>query len=174
MPSRSVRRSVTVLLAVAGIGLGLSGCGSTPEDDYAAGWDDVCSDVSAAYRQFRTDLVSAARSAPDRGDAAAAHPLSPADAAAVLARPARKLQRALRPSFRAAHKLDAPARWSAWNRTAVQRLDAQSTVVTSGLRQVEAGDANALSSLSLGGFGPAADDAPAELRDHTPACTGLR
>ncbi|MFA4930001.1 MAG: hypothetical protein WC558_15905, partial [Patulibacter sp.] len=81
------RRPLGVALCVAV--LSLAGCGSTPPDErYAAGWDAVCQDVKGALQEFRTELVTAARTAPDAGEGAAQQPLARAEAAAVLERPA--------------------------------------------------------------------------------------
>lgn len=166
-----MRGGAAALLAVAA--LAVAGCGGNAEDDYAAGWDTVCGDVRDAYRSFRTDVVSAAKSAPDAGDAAAGRTLPAAAVSGELGRPVRKLDRALAKPFADARALEPPARWSAWHRSALRGLDRQRAVVDDAARRVQAGDADAFSALSLGGFGPAAVSAPADLRDRTPVCTAL-
>lgn len=170
-----VRRSLTVALCTVGLGAAVAGCGSeAPDERYAAGWDTVCGDVRRSLQQFRTELVTAARSAPDAGDDAAQRPLGTAAAAAVLERPARRLERSLRAPLRTARDLDPPAQWRTWHREAVQRFATQIAVVGAGVDRVATGDAEALPSLAIGGFGPAAVTAPQELRDQTPTCVELR
>lgn len=167
------RRPLGIALCVAV--LGLAGCGSTPpEERYAAGWDVVCQDVKGALQEFRTELVTAARTAPDAGEDAAQQPLGRPEAAAVLERPAQRLERNLGAPLKAATELEPPARWRAWHDGAVDRFTTQVDVVASGARHVAAGDAEALPALAIGGFGPAAITAPQELRDQTPTCVGLR
>lgn len=170
-----VRRSLSVALCTMGLAVAATGCGSEPADErYAAGWDTVCGDVRRALQQFRTELVTAARSAPDAGDEAAQRPSSAAAAAAVLERPARKLVRSLRAPLRSARDLDPPEQWRSWHAGAVERFSRQVDVVAAGVRRVSAGDAEALPALAIGGFGPASVTAPQELRDQAPTCVELR
>ncbi len=171
----AVRRRTTALAGALVVTLAASGCGSdAPEDRYAADWDAICGDVQRITQQFRTDLVTAARATPDAGDAAARDPLAAVYAAAVLDRPARRLQRALRGPLRDARRLEAPDRWRTWNDDAVARFATQLEVATIGTQRLIVGDAEALPSVALGGFGPAAVSAPQELRDRTPVCVSLR
>lgn len=174
---RTARRllGVTLCTVTVTVGAAVVGCGSeTPDERYAAGWDAVCGDVRRSLQQFRTDLVTAARSAPDAGDAAARRPLDTVAAAAVLERPARKLERSLRAPLRTVRDLEPPERWRAWHGEAAERFAAQVAVVDSGVERVAGGDAEALPSLAIGGFGPASVTAPQELRDLTPTCVALR
>lgn len=171
----TVRRSLTVVLCTVGLGAAVAGCGSeAPDERYAAGWDTVCGDVRRSLQQFRTELVTAARAAPDAGDDAAQSPLGPAAAAAVLERPARRLERSLRKPLRAARDLDPPEQWRSWHGEAVRRFATQVAVVGAGVDRVAAGDAEALPALAIGGFGPASVTAPQDLRDQTPTCVDLR
>lgn len=170
-----LRRSLTVALCTLGVGAAAAGCGSDgPDERYAAGWDTVCGDVRRGLQQFRTELVTAARSAPDAGDDAAQRPLAAGAAAALLERPARRLERSLRAPLRTVRELDPPDRWRSWHAGAVERFATQVDVVAAGVRRVSAGDAEALSALAIGGFGPASVTAPQELRDLTPTCAELR
>lgn len=167
------RRGLTVVLCVAG--LGVAGCGSAPPDErYAEGWDAVCQDVRGGLQQFRTDLVTAARAAPDAGEDAAEQSVPAADAADVLERPAQRLERSLRAPLEAARELEPPERWRTWHAGAVERFATQVDVVRAGVQRVSAGDAEALSALAIGGFGPASIAAPQKLRDQTPTCVALR
>lgn len=171
----ATRRSLGVVLCTVSLGSAAAGCGSeAPDERYAAGWDAVCGDVRRSLQQFRTELVTAARAAPDAGDDAAQQPLGATAAAAVLDRPARKLERSLRAPLRAARALDPPEQWRSWHAGAVERFATQVDVVTAGVRRVSAGDAEALSALAIGGFGPASVTAPQALRDQTPTCVQLR
>lgn len=171
----AVRRSLTVMLCAAGLGVAVAGCGSeAPDERYAAGWDTVCGDVRQALQQFRTELVTAARAAPDAGDDAAGRPLGAAATAAVLQRPARRLERSLRGTLRTTRDLDPPEQWRAWHAGAIERFSTQVDVVAAGVGRVSAGDAEALPALAIGGFGPASVTAPQELRDQTPTCVELR
>ncbi len=171
--SRVGRRPVAALLCV--VVLGVAGCGSaSPEEQYAEGWDAVCADVKRSLQQFRTELVTGARSAPDAGDDAAQQPLAAPESEAVLDRPAQRLHRGLREPLRTARALEPPPRWSAWHAGAIERFATQVDVVTTGVRRVSSGDAEALASLAIGGFGPASVRAPQDLRDQTPTCVGLR
>lgn len=171
----AARRALGVALCVVGLGSAITGCGSeAPDERYAAGWDTVCGDVRHALQQFRTELVTAARSAPDAGDDAARRPMDDAAAAAVLERPAERLERALRAPLQTARELDPPAPLRTWHGEAVERFAAQVAVVDAGVDRVAAGDAEALPALAIGGFGPASVSAPQELRDQTPTCVELR
>jgi hypothetical protein len=168
----SVRLGAVALLAAAG--LGLSGCGSSASDDYAAGWNGICRDVGGAYKTFRSDVSTAAGQSPDAGDATVSAGLSRTAVAADLAKPTRKLERALQAPLARAAALHPPAEWSAWHAGAVRALAAQDRVITAGGQRLQAGDPDAIDAIALGGIGPASVSAPAALRDLTPDCTALQ
>lgn len=169
----TLRRGTTVLTLAAVLAVG--GCGGGDVgDDYARGWDGICGNVSDAYRTFRSDASAAATRSQDPGNAAVAGGLSAPAVAADLAPAARKLQRTLREPLREAAKLQPPERWTAWNTRALRQVRRQERVLADGVRRLQTGDGDALATLALGGIGPAAIDAPTDLRDRTPACTAQR
>lgn len=174
MPRRLPTPSRAVLALGLVAALGATGCGTTAEEDYAEGWNGVCRDVASAMSAFRTDVSTAATTSPDAGDAAVASGLRPDAVVDDIAVPARKLTRALRAPLRDAERLDPPAAWRTWHARATRDLAARERAVADGVRRLQAGDAEALPLLALGGVGPASTSAPAALRDQTPDCTVQR
>ena len=169
--SPAARGGLVLLLAAA---LGAAGCGTDAREDYAAGWDAICSDVGQATATFRADVSSAATTSADAGDATVAAGLRPAAVAADLATPARKLDRALRGTVTAARELQATSEWAAWHAGAVRTLAVRVRAVDAAVAALQDGDPDDLADTAIGSVGPADVRAPAGLRDRTPECTVLR
>ena len=174
MPASAVRRTALALLVGVAVGGGLSACGTDDETAYADGWDGVCSQVGEALSTFRTAAASAATVSPDGGDAAVADGPTPAAVRTDLGRAAASLRRDLTALVGEARELDPPERWADWHAAELPRLDARLGTVDGAVRRLQAGDADALPLLAIGGVGPASVRAPEALRDRTPACTTLR
>ncbi|MCK9247673.1 MAG: hypothetical protein M0P31_01660 [Solirubrobacteraceae bacterium] len=166
------RRALTTVVGVA-IAATTVGCGSS-DDGYAEAWDGLCGDVAGAFAAFRTDVATAAGRSDDPGDDAATRPASRDEVVGDLEAPVTALRDALRRPWDAVADLEPPERWARWHTEAVEQLQARRRILEDGVRRVAAGDADALASLALGGFGPASADAPQALREATPSCARMR
>lgn len=172
--SRHPFRGLAAGLAVLTLAAGLGGCGTDAETTYASDWDDVCTGVGDALRTFRTAVSSAATVSTDGGDAAAIAGPTPEAVRGDLLEPAQALRTAMATQFAAAGRLEAPARWKAWQAAEVRDLARRARSIDTAVERLGRGDADALPLLSVGGVGPASARAPADLRDRTPECTTMR
>lgn len=171
---RPLLRGFAAVLATVTLGAGLGACGSDAETTYASDWDEVCTGVGDALREFRTAVSSAAAVSPDAGDAAAIAGPAPEAVRDHLLEPAEALRTTLAEQFAAAGRLEAPPRWSTWQASEVRELARRSRSLDAAVRRLARGDAEALPLLSVGGVGPSSARAPSDLRDRTPACTTMR
>ncbi|MGE4426299.1 MAG: hypothetical protein AB7G37_07600 [Solirubrobacteraceae bacterium] len=170
--SSPARRGLTLLVSVL-LALTAVGCGAE-DDGYTGEWDAICDDVAGAFGQFRTDVATSAGTPPDESDTAAARPVSRATVRDELGPAVETLHEALEDPWARVEQLRPPERWAVWHTSTIRRLEAHRRILDAGVRRVAAGDPGALALLALGGFGPAADDAPQALREVTPACARMR